>query len=145
MPALTRRRDRQAHAENWLIFFGDIAVGSIGIRTGVPVHVGQWVWRCGCYPATHRGIRAEGTSRDFAQARADFESAWHELQPKITEADFTEHRRERAMTAWKHAMWESGCKLPTQAPDGRSRCICGTEINIKGTEQHVYAEHMEPA
>jgi len=36
-------------------------------------------------------------------------------------------------------MREAGCKLPTQMPDGRSRCFCGAEIDIAGTEQHVLA------
>ena len=32
--------------------------------------------------------------------------------------------------------------LPTQMPDGRSRCFRGAKIDIAGTEQHVYAAHM---
>jgi hypothetical protein len=49
MPTLTRRRDKERQAEYWLIFADDIRIGSIGIRSGVPVHVDQWVWRCDCY------------------------------------------------------------------------------------------------
>jgi len=143
MTTLTRRRDPQARTENWLIFYGDIGIGSIGIRSGVPTHVDQWGWRCGCYPATHRGIRAEGTASDFATARTDFEHAWRVLQPQITEKDFAEYRRERAMRAWKYTMWEAGCKLPTQILEGRSLCFCGAVIDTKGVPQHVYAEHLE--
>jgi hypothetical protein len=36
MPALTRRRSKDAHAESWQIFYGDVQVGTIGIRAGVP-------------------------------------------------------------------------------------------------------------
>ena len=57
-------------------------------------------------------------------------------------SDFDKYRQYRAHEAWKHAMWEAGCKLPTQMPDGRSRCFCGAEIDIAGTEQHVYTAHM---
>jgi hypothetical protein len=34
MPFLTRRRDLVARQEAWLIYYGDIQVGSIGLRTG---------------------------------------------------------------------------------------------------------------
>jgi len=27
-------------------------------------------------------------------------------------------------------MWDSGCKMPTQMPDLRSRCFCGAEIGV---------------
>jgi hypothetical protein len=39
MPALTRRRSKDARAEGWPIFYGDVQVGTIGIRAGVPVGV----------------------------------------------------------------------------------------------------------
>src|SRR3981081_3585682 len=42
MPALTRRRSRSAPAESWQIFYGDVQIGTIGIRAGVPVGVDQW-------------------------------------------------------------------------------------------------------
>jgi hypothetical protein len=42
MPALTRRRLKDAHAESWQIFYGDVQVGTIGIRAGVPTDVDQW-------------------------------------------------------------------------------------------------------
>jgi hypothetical protein len=142
MPTLTRRRDKERQAEYGLIFADDIRIGSIGIRSDVPVHVDQWVWRCDCYPATHRGIRAEGTSPDFEQARVSFESTWHEIEPIITEADYAEHRRERAHTAWKYRMWETGCKLPTQIASGQSQCYCGAEIDSNSIGPHIYAEHM---
>jgi hypothetical protein len=42
MPALTRRRSKDARAESWQIFYGDVQVGTIGIRAAVPVDVDQW-------------------------------------------------------------------------------------------------------
>ena len=39
-------------------------------------------------------------------------------------------------------MWDAGCKQPTQETSGRSRCFCGVEIDIAGTEWHAYAAHM---
>ena len=53
MPALTRRRSKGRHAESWQIFYGDVQIGTIGIRAGVPVDVDQWGWSCGFYPRSH--------------------------------------------------------------------------------------------
>ena len=72
-------------------------------------------------------------------ARGAFEMAWRWLLPQIMQADFDKYRQYRAHEAWKHAMREAGCKL---MPDGCSRCFCGAEIDIAGTEQHVYTAHM---
>jgi len=38
------RRSKDTHAESWQIFYGDVRVGTIGIRVGVPVGVDQWGW-----------------------------------------------------------------------------------------------------
>ena len=122
MSALTRRRIEDQHVEHWLIFADDIRIGSIGLRSGVPVQVDQWQWNIAPYPASHRGIRDGGTARSFAEAREAFEQAWREISPKITEADRLEHRRERAHTEWKYKMWETGCRMPTQMANGRSQC-----------------------
>jgi hypothetical protein len=58
MPALTRRSN-DAHAESWQIFYGDVQVGTIGIRAGVPVDVDQWGWSCGFYPGSHPGEQSK--------------------------------------------------------------------------------------
>ncbi|SHH22592.1 hypothetical protein [Bradyrhizobium erythrophlei] len=144
MPALTRRRypERQ---DCWHVYYGDVHVGTIAIRAGVPVDVDQWGWDCGFYPPSHHGRQTNGTAETFEQARVDFEAAWKEYLPKCSEADFEEHRRERARTAWKYAMWDKGCRMPTQSTDGRSQCFCGETIDIAGSAQHVYAAHMEMA
>jgi hypothetical protein len=54
-------------------------------------------------------------------------------------------RKQRAWTEWKYAMWDSGCKLPSQLASGQSRCFCGAVINITGMSQHVHVAHMEAA
>ena len=142
MSTLTRRRIQDRNTENWLIFADDIQVGSIGVRSGVPIHVDQWQWTVAPYPASHRGIRAGGTAGGFAEAREAFERAWREIEPRVTDADRLEQRRERAYTEWKYRMWESGCKLPTQAASGRSQCYCGAEIDNQSIGGHIDAEHM---
>jgi hypothetical protein len=50
MPALTRRRDPEGHQEIWHVYYGDVKVGTIGIRAGVSVDVDPWGWSCGFYP-----------------------------------------------------------------------------------------------
>jgi hypothetical protein len=49
MPKLTRRRDPEGHQEVWHVYYGDVKVGTIGQRAGVPVGVDQWGWSCGFY------------------------------------------------------------------------------------------------
>src|SRR5258708_23796023 len=58
MPALTSRRSRDAHAESWQIFYGDVHVGTIGVRAGVPNDVDQWGWSCGFYPGSEPATAA---------------------------------------------------------------------------------------
>jgi hypothetical protein len=144
MPALTRRCDPDARHESWRVYYGDIHVGTIGLRAGVPASVDQWSWSCPFYPMSHRGEGENGTAPNFFKARTDFETAWARLLPKVTDADLVAHRRERAWTRWKYAMQGSGCKMPTQVPELRSRCYCGAEIGLT-CEQHVYGRHMEEA
>jgi hypothetical protein len=142
---LTRRRERDRHQESWQVFYGNVQVGWIGERAGVPKGVERWGWFCGFFPLSHRGIRADGTAATFEQARADFEAAWADILPLCTDADFAEHRHHRAATAWKYAMWDAGCRMPPQTVDGRSRCFCGVEITNRSIGDHVRACHMEVA
>jgi hypothetical protein len=96
MPTLARRRAKDTHQECWHIFYGDVHVGTITERAGVPHDVDQWGWQCGFYPLTHRHEHAEGTAASFNQARDAFEAAWKAYLPKCTPADFEEYRRQRA-------------------------------------------------
>jgi hypothetical protein len=142
MPALTRRRDSDRHQESWRVFYGDIEIGRIGQRAGVPVDVEQWGWQCGFSPAIDRCLRAGGTAATLEQARADFAEAWANYLPRCTEADFEGYRRQRAWTAWKYEMHETGCKLPTEMPELRSRRFCGMAIDSATMDQHVFTNHM---
>ena len=99
MSELTRRRAPDT-VDCWLIFFGDVQVGTISRRAGVPATAEQWGWRCGFVPPAHRGIHAEGTAEDFPDARRQFEAAWRNLLPACTGDDFAEYRYAQAWTAW---------------------------------------------
>jgi hypothetical protein len=99
------------------IYHQDIAIGRIGHRAGVPVDVDQWGWFCGFYPISHRGQHAEGTPATFKNARCILRRS---LRPQITDA---EYREQRAWTAWKYQMRDTGLRLPTELPERRSRCF----------------------
>jgi phage terminase large subunit GpA-like protein len=81
------------------------------------------------------------TARTFKAARAAFGKAWRELLPTLTEANFQRWRDQRDFTSWKYRMWDCGCRMPTQNPDGRSRCFCGEAIDVAGVDRHIYAAH----
>src|SRR5882762_7836069 len=44
MAALTRRRSPDALDECWHVYFGDVRVGTIAIRTGMPPGEDPWGW-----------------------------------------------------------------------------------------------------
>jgi hypothetical protein len=127
--------------ETWAIMFGDVRVGTIGRRSGIPGHVDQWQWHSGFYPGCNPGEIENGTGATYEEARERFTAAWERLLPRKTEADFQEWRDFRDWTAWKYAMRTARCPLPTAAANGRSRCFCGAEIDMKDMLQHVLAAH----
>ena len=129
MPILTRRRHPE-RPDCWHVYFRDVQVGTFAVQPGLPIHAEQWRWDCGFYPAAHRGRSRTGYASTVDQARAAFEAAWKDYLPQCTEADFTEHRRQSAWTAWKYAMRDASLPLPTQLASGRARCFCGAAIDI---------------
>jgi hypothetical protein len=111
MPALTRRRSLDAREECWHVYYGDVHVGTIAIRAGIPHDEEPWGWSCGFYPGCEPGEHTNGSAETFEQARADFEAAWRVFLPKRTEADFQAWRDQRDWTARKYALWDAGRKL----------------------------------
>jgi hypothetical protein len=99
MPTLTRRRDPNSREEAWLIFYGDVHVGTIGKGSDNSSVGDQWTWHCGFYPGSDPGEGKYGTAADFDAARDAFEEAWTVFLSKRTEADFLEYRRHRASDA----------------------------------------------
>jgi hypothetical protein len=116
MPFLTRRRfpERQ---NCWHVYYGDVHVGTIAQRSGVPVDVDQWGWKCGFYPGLHPGQDRFGMAVDFAGARDGFEAGWKQLLPEIPEGAFEEWRRQRDWTAEKYRRFDRGERMP---PDWRA-------------------------
>jgi hypothetical protein len=141
MTALTRRRGNNRHQETWYIYYGDVRVGTISTRAGVPTSADQWGWSLGFYPGTEPGTHRSGTGGTFEDARATFERAWKEIETTLTEENYERWRYDRDATAWKYRMWDSHCRMPTQNRNGRSRCFCGAEITIAGVASHVRTAH----
>jgi hypothetical protein len=83
MTTLTRRRNHDPHREGWRIFFGDVQVGTITKRGGVPIDVDQWEWRCGFFPGTEPWQQRDGSAGTYEEARAAFQSAWRDLLPQL--------------------------------------------------------------
>src|ERR1700712_5382586 len=92
MPELNRRRSPDAREECWQIFYGDVRVGTISKRVGIPRDQHLWGWSCGFYPGSHPGECTGGAAATLDQAKADFEAAWRVFLAKRTEADFQEWR-----------------------------------------------------
>jgi hypothetical protein len=112
MPELTRRRATY-RTYCWLIYFGDVHVGTISRCVGNPNAEPQWQWLCGFYPGSDPGEQRGGTAPDFDQARETFAAAWRVFSAKRTEADYKAWRDQRDFTARKYAMWERGEKFPS--------------------------------
>jgi hypothetical protein len=112
MPALTRRRSPDALEETWLVYYGDVHVGTIGLRSGQPTTAEPWGWRCGFYPGSHPREHQSGTAATFDQARADFEAAWREYLPKRTPPDFQAWRDQEAWTREKYRRFDRGERMP---------------------------------
>jgi hypothetical protein len=145
MPALTRRRSPDARQECWHVYYGDVHVGTIAIRSGSPHDEDPWGWSCGFYPGSHPGECTSSTAVTFDQARAAFEAAWRVFLSNRTEADFQERRDARDWHARKHAMWAAGELLPSQKPNSMMRCPCGVAFDSHDPDDsyvhrgHIYA------
>ncbi len=140
MPDLTRRREKGGHQESWQVYYGDVRIGWIGERAGAPKSTEQWGWTCGFHP---RDRHVSGTAGSFDQARREFERAWQDYLPCCSPDDFDAWHYQQAATAWKYRMWDTGCRIPTQTVDDRSRCFCGVEISTASIGDHIIARHIE--
>ena|ERR1700731_2019843 len=112
MPELTRRRSDDAPEECWHIYYGDVRVGMIAIRAGIPYDEDPWGWNCGCYPGSHPRESTSGSAGTFEQARTDFESSWAVFLSNRTDGDFQAWRDERDWMAEKYRRFDRHERMP---------------------------------
>jgi hypothetical protein len=144
MPVLIRRRYRERQ-NCWHVYYGDVHVGTIAERSGVPVDVDQWGWSCGFYPGIHPRQHRYGTGTDFAEARAGFEADWSDLSPEIPEDAFEEWRHQCDFTVRKYAAWDRG-EFPSRVASSIMTCVCGTAFDShKPAESYDHRVHMYAA
>jgi len=146
MPELTRRRSPDAPDECWHVYYGDVRVGTIAIRTGIPPDEDPWGWACGFYPGSHPGECTDGAAATLDQARVEFEDAWRLFLSKRTDADFQAWRAQRDWTDRKYAMWQAGERMPSQKPSSLMTCSCGQVFDSHRLEQNLaHVPHLSAA
>src|SRR5262245_21706970 len=131
MPTLTRRRSHDSHRETWIVFYGDVPVGAIAERAGVPADLDQWGWTCGFYPGVEPRQHRHGAAPTLDDARAGFEEAWHLLLPTLSKAAFDEWRSDRDFRAKITETCERGEKLDTEIPSSMMRWVCGVVFDSR--------------
>jgi hypothetical protein len=145
MPDLTRRRYPE-RPDCWHVYYGDVRVGTIAKRVGIPHDEDPWGWSCGFYPGCHPRECTNGTAATFEQARVEFEEAWAVFLSNRTDADFNEWREQQDWTQRKYAMWERGEKVPTQRPNTMMRCPCGEIFDSHRLEHTlIHVPHISSA
>jgi hypothetical protein len=151
MPTLPRRRDLEAPDECWHVYYGDVRVGTIAKRVGIPFDEDPWGWACGFYPGSHPRESTNDAAATFDQARAEFEEAWAVFLSNRTDADFQEWRRQRDITELKYAVWKTRERFPSQRPNTIMRCPCGEAFDSHRLEHtlihvpHISAAHRARA
>jgi hypothetical protein len=142
MPELTRRRYR-ARQDCWHVYYGDVHVGTIARRVGIPPSGRAWGRICGFYSGSEPGEFSGGTASTFDQARADFEVAWQRFSAKRTEAHYQAWCDQRDRTMRKYAMWKAGELLPSQKADSMMRCPCGERFDSHRLEHNlIHVPHI---
>jgi hypothetical protein len=137
MQTLTRRRDNH---EGWYVHFGDVRVGHIGTRAGVPHDVEQWGWYCGFYPGCDRGQATDGCAecsrrRRLSSRRPGTGCGRHE--PRLTS------RCSAGSATSRHGNtgYDEHLPLPTQTHNDRARCFCGAELTNRCVDAHIQQAH----
>jgi hypothetical protein len=149
MPVLTRRRNLEASDECRQIYFGDVRVGTIAIRTGNPHDTDPWEWWCGFYPGSHPREHQSGTAATFDQARGDFEAACSCRTGRKPIFRRGVKSETRPLTNMRSGTPASGCR-PTsgtrQALQDIFECPCGEIFNTQRLEETViHVPHITAA
>ncbi|MCP3400201.1 hypothetical protein [Bradyrhizobium sp. CCGB20] len=127
-PTLTRRRSDNPHQKGWQIYFGDVRVGTIGTRAGVPTTVSQWAWSCGFYPGLEPGQHRNGAAENFEAAREAFETHGPSCCPPSPTAP-SPSGATIVIGGLSLRPSARGEKLDSEIPSTLMRCVCGSEFD----------------
>jgi hypothetical protein len=75
MPQLTRRRSTETREECWHIYYGDVRVGTIALRSAQPARHRSMAMGLRLLSELPSGRTSDRTTASFEEARADFEEA----------------------------------------------------------------------
>ena len=139
MSALSRRPHPE-RSDCWHVFYGDVQVGTIAIQSGLPVKAKQWRWDVGFYPASH-AVVPQRLRPKLRRSAGKLRSRWRDYLPRCTEADFIEHRRQRAWTAWKYAMQQAGLKAADAINQWTGAVFLAPRMAV--TDRHVQDAHTD--
>jgi hypothetical protein len=145
MPALTRRHNPERH-DCWHVYYGDVRVGPIAKRVGIPPGEDPWAWSCGFYPGSDPGEHTSGAAETSDLAGEKFKAAWRVFLAKRTEVDFQAWRDQQAWTEQKYATWKRGERMPSQKPISLLTCPCGQVFDSQRLEETVvHVPHITAA
>jgi hypothetical protein len=125
------------------MYYGDVRVGVIALRVGIPHDEDPWGWSCGFYPGSHPGECTNGSAATFEQARSDFAEAWRLFLVNRTEVDFKDGARRGTgrRENMRCGMLASG--LPPNEWEPRKpcstfmKCLCGEIFNSHRLEENL--------
>ena len=131
MPALTRRRDRDASQETWLIFYdGDIRAGTVALRSGQPTTTEPWEWSCGFYWLSGGRLRL-GHRGDILGSTQGLRGGMEDLPRKTRWGRFSGLARPARPDRTEYALFDAGLRPPSpewepgKPCDTRMKCRCG--------------------
>jgi hypothetical protein len=112
MPELTRRGSPDAPDECWHVFYGDVRVGTIALRTGMPPGKVLGAGHAASIPAAiPANARTAPRPRSPRPAPTSRQRGGYFCQNR-TEADFQAWRDQRDWTAEKYRRFDRGERMP---------------------------------
>jgi hypothetical protein len=120
LPALTRRRYPERH-DCWHVYYGDVHVGTIAPRTGVPHDEDPWGWSCGF---ASRGMH-QRIGRNFRPGARRLRSRMARVSVEADESRFSGVARRAGLDRAQICHVAAGERLPSQKPSSLMTCPCG--------------------
>src|SRR6266550_6681351 len=146
MPALTRRRSPDAPDECWHVYYGDVRVGTIALRTGMPPGEDPGAGPAASMPAPIRenaptAPRPRSTGPALISRRRGGCSCRTGGRPIFRRGATSGIGRRVSMRCGNEAK-----RMPTQRPGSLMRCPCGEIFNSHLLEHTlIHVPHVTAA